>query len=856
MSKEFLLECSRNKSFNTNSNTKWSNIVNDGLILNEGDQVSLNSAYLNSNGVQEEDTIFLTGNKIQTKVYSNRYNHTNKLFDRSYTYEQYDNKMEIRNQFYKSEDGEYMVNNPFSYFAGGVYKDSDIFGSEVVDPDSDSDSVITPIQTTNFFSSDPPTLKYDDIDVRYLREYKNRRLTIFERDLSVNPNSNNFFDYVYYPYEQTFKFELPKGYVNKGKISSEITRQMNNINSTKTSQTQPVRKESEALGFRSPPLASDHLDLKDGFNTLQTSLIKETSFLKSINAGTDQTMSRQAYATFKLNTNIDLYKQNFNYIGVLYYNTFFSIRKFLYSPKFDQFNNEWIAQWGQEQDLSGNRYDLTLNINTSVPPVANQKFEISLFFNDENAKALYDVFNAQLLDYDVLTDASLNPNTERFMHIQASEDFTHQGFGTDMYFDHLCHILKVHIDPNNYGNAQGDGISTPKYGFLWRGDEVAPNSGIYFSKLYLTLPNDNVIKYPLTSGVRKIGFSRAASSYGNQNCCFFNGLNTDAASNFGIEYKITYNGIDYFTAPTIKEFYIGCMPVFTYNQEENRFEIKNLHLQKKLGNDLRAPTDEHPQETQAGDNIYIINPKKTQTNNPQIPNDPDLISATTRNYYVLKRWTIFDSYSGCFFDFGIDKEYYKNSLWYLLGFQEELIFPDIKYSKRQILNNYLNYSYPFTTNVNIQSLDINEFSVNPDGLPTFVNQQGIIQFAPLSQNNQVNNKKVNLVEIVVSQISSNIPSKNISINNNQGVLFIKSNIIPNKNYMDGTIHNIVGIIDRSYLVNDFIYSKNDDLIFTIDKKTIINNIDIEIVNADNSQPLLDENSIVIFKIIKNIDVKK
>ena len=128
MSKEFLLECSRNKSIYTNSNTKWSNIINDGIILNQGDQVSLNSAYLNSNGVQEQDTIFLTGNKIQTKVYSNRYNHTNKLFDRSYSYDQYDNKMTIRNQFYKSEDGEYMLNNPFSFFEGGVYKDSGLFG--------------------------------------------------------------------------------------------------------------------------------------------------------------------------------------------------------------------------------------------------------------------------------------------------------------------------------------------------------------------------------------------------------------------------------------------------------------------------------------------------------------------------------------------------------------------------------------------------------------------------------------------------------------------------------------------------------------------------------------------------------
>ena len=631
---------------------------------------------------------------------------------------------------------------------------------------------------------------------------------------------------------------------------------MNNINSTKTSQLQPVRKESEALGYRSPPLASDYLNLKDGFNTLQTSLIKETSFLKSIHCGTEQTMSRQAYGTFKLNTNIDLYKQNFNYIGVLYYNTFLAIRQFLYSPRYDELNNEWLAQWGQEQDLSGNRYDLTLNINTSIPPNPNQKHEISLFFNDENAKALYDVFNAQLLDYDVLTDAGLNVNTERFMHIQATEDFSYQGFGTDLNFDHLCHILKVHIDPNNWGNAEADGITAPKYGFLWRGDEVAPGSGIYFSELYLTLPDANTIKYPITSGVRKIGFSRAATSYANQNCVFYNGYNTSIVKNLGIEYKINFNDIDYYTAPTVKEFYIGCMPVFTYNQEENRFEIKDLHLQKKLGNDLRAPSDDHPEVNQAGNNIYIINPKQTQTNNPQIPVNPDLISAVARNYYVLKRWTIFDSYSGCFFDFGIDKKYYKNSLWYLLGFQEELIFPEIIHSKRQILNNYLNYSFPFTTNVNVQSLDINEYSVNPDGLPTFVNQQGIIQYAPASQNNKDNNKKVNLVEIIISQISSNIPSKNISINNNQGVFFIKSNIIPNKNYMDGTIHNIVGIIDKSYLINDFIYSKNDDLIFTIDKKTIINNIDIEIVNADNSEPLLDENSIVIFKIIKNYDVKK
>lgn len=849
MAKEILLECSRNKGIKTNLNNEWSNIVSDGLILEENDTFALSACYLNSNGVQEENTIFLSGKEIGTKEYKNKYNEENKLFDKTYSYKQNDNKMTMRNQYFKLEDGNYMLNNPFSWFDGGIYKDSNDIGSQVVDPDADGDSVLTPIQTTSFFEDDPSILKYDDIDKKYLRTYKNRRLTIFVRDESVNTDSNRFQDYVYYPYENEFTFTLPTGYVSKGKISTLMTAQMNNITGTFRSEAKPVSKNIVQNDFNSPALGADFLDLENGFETLNTSLIKTTDFLRSLPCGTEQTMCRQAYGTFKLNTSRVLYQENFKTIGVLYYNTFLAIRQFLYSPK----NNlgTWNGRWGQSVDMSGQVFDITLNEDLAVQPAPNQLQEISLIFNEDHALQLYNVFLAQLKDYDVLTDAELNPINERFIHIQATEDLAYTGFGTDLQFNYLCHNIKIHIDPNYWGDATADGLTAPKYGFLWRGSEIAVGSGIYTSKLRMTLPNANTIKYPITSNVRKIGFSRSATSWGNQNCVFYNGINTAVSLAQGVDYSITFGGSTFFTAPCIKSFYIGSQPVFNYNQEVNRFEFKDLHLKKKLGNGLQTGQADFPLNEDAGDPIYKFNQYLTETYNPQIPVATTLKDANFRTYFVLEPWTIFDGYGGTFFDFGLEESYFENSLWFLLGFERELLFPDLTKSKRQIQNNFNNNSYPFTTNANIESLDITQYFNNPDSYPTFTNQQGIIQYAPNSNNNKLTNQKKNLVETIISQVSSTIISKNISINNNQGIFKVKSDVIGNTNFLDGTIKNIFGIIDKSYLINDYIYSRNEDMIFTINKKTIINKINIEIVNADDTPALLDPNSIVIFKVTKN-----
>ena len=308
---------------------------------------------------------------------------------------------------------------------------------------------------------------------------------------------------------------------------------------------------------------------------------------------------------------------------------------------------------------------------------------------------------------------------------------------------------------------------------------------------------------------------------------------------------------EYFTSPSIKSLYIGSQPILNYNEEVNRFEFKNLHLPKKLGNELQTNQANFPINLDAGTPIYKFNQYQTETYNPQIPITPTLKDALYRTYFVLEPWTIFDGYSGTFFDFGIEENFFEKSIWFLLGFQKELIFPDLTKSKRQIQNNFFNNSFPFTTNAQIESLDISQYFQNPDSFPLFTNQQGIIQYAPTSNNNKLTNKKKNLVETIISQVSSTIISKNISINNNQSIFKIRSDILNNHNYLDGTIKNIFGIIDKSYLVNDYIYSRNEDIVFTINKKTIINKISIEIVNADNTPALLDSNSIIIFKVIKN-----
>jgi len=854
MSKEFLIECSRNKGIEKNdpNNNQWTNIVSNGLILNVNDQVQMSSAYINSIGVAEPDSVFLSSRKSGDKIYKNKYNTTTKKFDKTITYEQFDNKITLLNSYYKNGDGNFCFFNPPTFYGQSV-ADYRIIGDSVVNPDSDVNSVYRPIQTTNFWATDPPEFKTDNIIPQYFEKFRNERYTIFKRDEQINSTTNEFQNMVYYPYETEININLPTGYNNKGFIASEITRQLNTvINEVQmfnniSLNILPVRKQSEALGFRSPPLLTDYLELKDGFGNLPITMYKETQVLKAIDCGTEQTYSRQSYSTFRQNTYIDLYKENFQYIGVLYPETFLAFRKFLYYPK-QQIGGNWEAAWGVQVGNTVSNITISEDI---AAPVINTLVKISLPYNDFNNNELYKVFEAELFDYTVLTDFNLDPNTERFMHIQSSESFAYAGFGSDLYFNYLTQILKIHLIQNLYGNRGDGSINNPDYGFIYKSDDG-------YIKLKMTTPITGQIKYPINDASRYIGFSRAATSWGNNSITFWNGFNQAEAAGKKTNYKITFDAIDYYTSPSVKKFYVGADQIlFTYSETENRFEIKQCHNAKKLGNDLRVLETDYPINPNAGNAIYKINPYDTETMNPIIiPNAPDatLVNDGTagevRPFFSLERYKVFDAYGGIFWDFSIDESWYKKSLWYILGFSKETIFNQSPTkSTRQLINTYGQSSFPLTTNALIESDDMIEFSVNPQSYSTFIGQLPIIQFSSEALAPPTNRPQ-NLTQIIVSQVSSSISAKQITINNQEGVYLVRSNIIPNQNYLDGEYNNIVGIVDKSYLVNDFIYSKESDLIFTITKKCIINNVKIDIKNADGTDAILDENSLIIFKIIK------
>tara|TARA_R110000744_G_scaffold189457_1_gene308561 strand:+ start:502 stop:3108 length:2607 start_codon:yes stop_codon:yes gene_type:complete len=861
MSNEYLVECSRAKSKNSNdiNNNNWSNIVSNGLVLNQGDQVELNSAYLHSIGVAEPDSIFLSGRKSGTKIYNNKYNIETKQFDKTLSFEQFDNSFTLLNSYYTSHDSSFNFINPPTYFndSNASYR---IVGDTVIDPDADPDSIITPIQTSDFWSLDPPTFESNNILEIYRQTFKNERFTVLKRDLTVNEDTNIFSEMVYYDFETETNISLPQGYNNKSFVASELTRQLNVVNNEYTIFKNPVKKESEALGFRSPALATDYLPLKTGQDNLASTFVKETPSLKAIDCGNEQTYSRQAYSTFRLDTDRDLYTINFNYIGVKYYNTFMEFRKFMYHPK-KQIDGKWDATWGQVQTFGG-IFNLTLLIDAVSKPVDNSIIEISMFYNEENNKALYDVFQAQLKDYNVLTDINYNPLNERFLHIEGSETASYSYFGSDFYFNHLTHLLKIHLVEDIYGQRGNGTLESPDYGFIYKGSEAAPNSGIYFTKLKMNIPEAPLIKYPLTSNVRKIGVSRSATSHGNQSCTFWNGYNTVESTAFKSILKINYKAVDYYTSPTITKCYIGAdQLLINYNETENRFEVKQCHNMYKAGNDLRAidEAENINQNPNAGLPILKINPLSTnQTFNPQTaPTDSAteflVIDQTTpgavRPFFSLERYTIFDSYSGLFWDFTTDESFFNKSIWSILGFTPDIVFDQTpNTSTRQVRNSYTKNSYPLTTNANINSEDIMAYSVNPQGFSTYIGQLPVIQYQTTTN---PTNRPPNIIQQVLSQNSTSISAQKLAIQNNEGVYLIRSNIIPNKNYLDGQVMDIVGVVGKSALSKDFIYSFSNDLIFTITKTTIINSININITNADGSDAILNENSLIIFKVVKN-----
>ena len=262
----------------------------------------------------------------------------------------------------------------------------------------------------------------------------------------------------------------------------------------------------------------------------------------------------------------------------------------------------------------------------------------------------------------------------------------------------------------------------------------------------------------------------------------------------------------------------------------------------------------------------------------------------------LEEFIVYDSHCGIFLeDFGIKKEsVWKKSLFGIMGWSFSQFNPTDLSVNRQSKLTRVNYNAitPLTTNADIPQKDLPTQIKNAYQKPMFTLQVP----APLLTNlwfghslgfevepaiaaadiptpgefsstaspfgvgrwcylNGEQNQPQIYPEVVNPQTSMSIICENLPTKMKSPYYLIKSSIIASQaNYIkDKSPLPIVAVANKENLFGDFAFASSDGgMIFTVIEPSVLTEIVTEVYDSDMSPANIDENSSVIYKIVKNI----
>lgn len=832
----FMLECSRlQASEKSDDFSKWKNDCGNGIQVMPGDSIEVSSAFLNANGAGDGvSSISFDGKRLGKYTEKELWTDSTYNFTGTHSNDVYDNKTQMKINFYKNNDALCCLRLPLTTF-NKVWEDNP---ASVANFDTNnSTNRHVPIQTSD--NNTGTFTKANVLDI-YKRKFDCKRFTIYRRDKGKDNTVINEFDdnepgyFMWYEYEKFIDIETDKGFNNVNNVAQDITIQLNKVVNEYTLTTRP-KEQLTNTNFRLEN-SSDDLPVSTVPNIQDTSMIKETQCFKAFQCGTRYTLCENAFTDFyNIGIHFSVYLKNFDYVATKYTN---------FRNAGLKLGNRWSTNYG---------VDCPVIKETIASNITNTWVEVSEQFWNEKEN-YFKFFDTQQREEGLLDPLNYTAS-ERFLHISVSDGYTNR-IGSDLRFLELSHVCKCHFNMVYYGIETEGSKDAPWKGFIAR--EGNPGSYQYYLKL--TTPTS--IKYPITAENRSIGYDRAFSAYGNDSLLLFNGLSWIQDPNQTIIVTpephpinaIYISGKNYFTDIIIDKVYLGCFPKLQYNSVENKFEFSDLHTGRPAGNTpyslspisaYKANSDLNPN---AGNNYYLINPY----NHPIIYHPHVRPTTTTPNVAVLQeynvlRWTIFDSFCGIGIkSFGIDDDNHYRNFLYVLGYKN--IIPDLNVDKYTTLirNNFDTTSYPFTTNAQVESADIIEYSGNLFGAAYFTNQLPVLQQIYSHQ------WTAGYTQIIINAISTTFTADNIASKTNHGFYIIRSDMIGESKYIsNGQLINCVSIVSKENRIDDFLFMSGvGNQTYTFKKPCVIQNIKTEIFNNDNTPAILDENNTVIYKITK------
>ena len=305
------------------------------------------------------------------------------------------------------------------------------------------------------------------------------------------------------------------------------------------------------------------------------------------------------------------------------------------------------------------------------------------------------------------------------------------------------------------------------------------------------------------------------------------------------------------------------------------FNFKDLHTALNKGNlvPIDPLVDTLYDANEGARIVYKINPSQEYEmfspvqfpyNRNDVENDYYLAGSSEKRRHIrmnsnLEPFSIYDTTTGIFIsDWGYDEDSWGEGLWGRLGFSYEQ-FHSTKLSRTERVNlNNVSELNIVTTNASVDCVDTKSWGQNQYGVPKYdgsplisssINVSDVIPtVAPV---NDVIFQLRWIPPIYQNTESIKIQAKNYPISMFNGYYAIRSDIVGNSSFVDGTGNTampIVSVISKQNPAGDFYITPEADISFTITKPTRISDVSIDITEPDGTPAPISERSSVIFKI--------
>ena len=397
---------------------------------------------------------------------------------------------------------------------------------------------------------------------------------------------------------------------------------------------------------------------------------------------------------------------------------------------------------------------------------------------------------------------------------------------------------------------------------------------------------------------RMCGFDKHFNAFGNSMCALCDGMiNTDyqhmthyavntMKNNFANDSSALID-----TSPFSKKAYLGAQePKINFSGTNNKFSISQLHTPEYIGNlwnagiNSEVETNNTATNPQAQTKVFHINKRITNNNFttdmiPYSQNYASGIQSSTPNNaanqkYVLSPmnrsispWTVFDAQSGITIEsMGITETVWNRSLWGILGFSynqfHNITNSNFNFNTRIDEINKENMSI-ITTNCDVNAGDTMNFMTNVFGANTMTSQVPLgMVFSGIPTPNQqppfVDDRFVqSYPAITESQRSVELMARNLPTKMTRAYYTIKTSLLDKYTYLgsrdSGQLLNTIGVVNKMNNVGDYYFQEDQGLEFLITNPKTITEIQTQILEPDGSSAQVNNDSCVIYKVLRNIN---